>query len=149
LRIFRLNYDDLWTELQIDAGEALAQAFHSPNVLRERLDALFKTKTRDEWMDELKGARTHARPYMDTILFRTDFDVCVTPVLDCDEVGDHAQNKARNSFVRDTRTGRWLPQAAPRLMVDYPVVKCPIQQTSTICNLFRTRPPSSRPNGVV
>jgi alpha-methylacyl-CoA racemase len=60
------------------------------------LEAVFASKTRDEW--EATFALT---------------DACVTPVLDYIEAADHPANAERAAVVRD---GRWLhPQIAPRL----------------------------------
>lgn len=60
------------------------------------LEAVFATKTRDEW--EAVFALT---------------DACVTPVLDYVEAADHPANAQRTALIKD---GRWLqPQVAPRL----------------------------------
>ncbi|MGI9250537.1 MAG: CaiB/BaiF CoA transferase family protein [Pseudohongiellaceae bacterium] len=50
--------------------------------LREKLAALFKTRTRDEWCELLEGS-----------------DVCFAPVLDLAEVPEHPHNRARKTFV--------------------------------------------------
>jgi len=50
--------------------------------LKEELAVLFKTRTRDEWMDLL-----------------ADSDTCVTPVLTLAEAGGHPQHRARHSFI--------------------------------------------------
>lgn len=60
------------------------------------LEAVFASKTRDEW---------------EAIFALTD--ACVTPVLDYAEAADHPANAARHAVVKD---GKWLhPQIAPRL----------------------------------
>ena len=59
------------------------------------LAAVFRTRTRDEWMAAFEGS-----------------DACVAPVLDMDEAPRHPHNRARETFVR--RAGRWQPNAAPR-----------------------------------
>jgi alpha-methylacyl-CoA racemase len=60
------------------------------------LEAVFATKTRDEW---------------EAIFALTD--ACVTPVLDYVEAADHPANVERKAVVKD---GKWLhPQISPRL----------------------------------
>ena len=51
-------------------------------LLTSKLEAVMKTKTRDEWCKIMEGT-----------------DVCFAPVLSMSEVLDHPQNQARNSFV--------------------------------------------------
>jgi alpha-methylacyl-CoA racemase len=61
-----------------------------------KLEAVFASKTRDEW--EATFALT---------------DACVTPVLDYVEAADHPANAERRAVLKD---GKWLhPQIAPRL----------------------------------
>jgi alpha-methylacyl-CoA racemase len=60
--------------------------------LRERLAAVFRTRTRDEWAALLDGT-----------------DACAAPVLSLDEAPDHPHNRARGTFVE---VGG-LPQPAP------------------------------------
>jgi alpha-methylacyl-CoA racemase len=64
-------------------------------VLRERLAALFRTRTRDEWCRLLEGT-----------------DACVAPVLSLTEAPDHPHNQARGSFV--DVGGVVQPAPAPR-----------------------------------
>jgi alpha-methylacyl-CoA racemase len=64
-------------------------------VLRERLTALFKSKTRDEWCAELEGT-----------------DVCFAPVLPMSEAMEHPHMKARNTIVE--ANGIVQPAPAPR-----------------------------------
>src|SRR5207249_8176136 len=63
--------------------------------LRERLAAVFATKTRDEW----------------TVVF-ADSDACVSPVLDMEECLSHPHIEARGIFVRGD--GVVQPGPAPR-----------------------------------
>lgn len=62
---------------------------------RDRLAAIFRTKTRDEWCALLEGT-----------------DACVAPVLDLDEAPDHPHNRARQTFVAPGGTVQ--PAPAPR-----------------------------------
>lgn len=64
--------------------------------LKEKIAAIFRTKTRDEWCAILESG-----------------DVCFAPVLDFDEVADHPHNRAREAFV--TAGGVLQPAPAPRL----------------------------------
>ncbi len=51
-------------------------------MLKDKLAAVFITKTRDEWCAIMEGT-----------------DVCFAPVLSLSEVAEHPHNKARGSFV--------------------------------------------------
>ena len=62
---------------------------------REKLIALFKSKTRDEWCEIMEGT-----------------DVCFAPVLNLAEAPDHPHNKARDTFVNVD--GVVQPAPAPR-----------------------------------
>jgi alpha-methylacyl-CoA racemase len=62
---------------------------------KERLAAVFKRKTRDDWCRLLEGS-----------------DACFAPVLSLDEAPDHPHNKARGTFV--TVDGIVQPAPAPR-----------------------------------
>ena len=64
-------------------------------VIREKLAAVFKTKTRDEWCAIMEGT-----------------DICFAPVLDLDEAPDHAHMKARGTFAEVD--GVVQPAPAPR-----------------------------------
>lgn len=64
-------------------------------ALREKLSALFKTKSRDEWADILEGT-----------------DVCFAPILDLEEAAQHPHNQARKTFVEFD--GVVQPAPAPR-----------------------------------
>jgi alpha-methylacyl-CoA racemase len=64
-------------------------------VLRERLAALFRTRTRDEWCRLLEGT-----------------DACVAPVLSLTEAPAHPHNRVRSTFVEVG--GVVQPAPAPR-----------------------------------
>ena len=72
---------------QMDAGQW--------DSFKEKLTAVFKTKTRDEWCAIMEGS-----------------DVCFAPVLSLSEVADHPHNKERQTFV--TRDGIVQPAPSPR-----------------------------------
>ncbi|MCB1511094.1 MAG: CoA transferase [Hyphomicrobiaceae bacterium] len=63
--------------------------------LKEKLTAVFKTKTRDEWCAIMEGT-----------------DVCFAPVLSMAEAPSHPHNKARGSFVEIA--GITQPGPAPK-----------------------------------
>lgn len=63
--------------------------------LKEKLTAVLKTKTRDEWCDLMEGT-----------------DVCFAPVLSMAEAPEHPHNKARKTFVEIE--GVVQPAPAPR-----------------------------------
>jgi alpha-methylacyl-CoA racemase len=63
--------------------------------LREKLTALFKTKTRDEWCEVLEMT-----------------DACFAPVLTMAEAAEHPHMKARNTIVEED--GLLQPAPAPR-----------------------------------
>jgi alpha-methylacyl-CoA racemase len=86
-------FAELCERAGIDPGHK-ADQYEAANW-EERADAyaaLFRSRTRGEWMDIFAGS-----------------DACVAPVLGLDEVEDHPHNKARGIF---TRVGGVL-QAAP------------------------------------
>jgi alpha-methylacyl-CoA racemase len=78
-------------------GEALPKQMDRAQwpALRERLRALFRSKTRDEWTRLLEGS-----------------DVCFAPVLSMREARDHPHNRARGLFVEVE--GSPQPGPAPR-----------------------------------
>ncbi len=86
------------------AGVAAVPAFDAQHdrgawpVLKERLTAIFKTRTRDAW---------------DAIMATTD--VCFAPVLSMSEAPDHPHNRARGTFA--TIGGAIQPMPAPRYSV--------------------------------
>jgi alpha-methylacyl-CoA racemase len=63
--------------------------------LKDKLTALFLTKSRDEWVELLEGT-----------------EVCFAPVLHWSEAPNHPHNKARETFV--VRDGVTQPAPAPR-----------------------------------
>ena len=63
--------------------------------LKDKLTALFKTKTRDEWCAIMDGT-----------------DICFAPVLSLTEAPKHPHNVARKTFVREG--GIVQPAPAPR-----------------------------------
>lgn len=72
--------------------------------LKERFQALFKTKTRDEWCVLLEGT-----------------DACFAPVLSLDEAPKHPHNKARGAFIEIK--GVLQPAPAPRFGRTKPKVR--------------------------
>ncbi|HSJ99010.1 MAG TPA: CoA transferase, partial [Myxococcota bacterium] len=79
------------------AGEDLPQQMDRSAwpKLKERLAAVFKTKTRDEWCAVMEGS-----------------DVCFAPVLSLAEAPEHPHLVARNTFVEVE--GARQPGPAPR-----------------------------------
>ncbi|MEO0032728.1 MAG: hypothetical protein RIS94_2486 [Pseudomonadota bacterium] len=65
--------------------------------LKQRLTALFRTKTRADWCDVMDGT-----------------DICFAPVLSLSEAPHHPHNAARGTFVEDG--GMTMPAPAPRFM---------------------------------
>jgi alpha-methylacyl-CoA racemase len=63
--------------------------------MKERVAALFRTKTRDEWCKIMEGS-----------------DICFAPVLSMEEAPSHPQNRHRGSFVE--LDGVPQPAPAPR-----------------------------------
>jgi alpha-methylacyl-CoA racemase len=64
-------------------------------AMKERMRALFKTKTRDEWCKIMEGS-----------------DICFAPVLSMDEAPEHPHNRHRGTFVESG--GVRQPGPAPR-----------------------------------
>lgn len=62
---------------------------------KTKLEAIFKTKTRDEWCEIMEGT-----------------DVCFAPVLDFVEAQEHPHNVARNTYINVD--GMTQPAPAPR-----------------------------------
>ena len=63
--------------------------------VRQKLQAVFETRTRDEWLELLD-----------------DTETCCTPILDMSEVTSHPHNIARETFV--SVDGITQPAPAPR-----------------------------------
>ncbi|HEX6392316.1 MAG TPA: CaiB/BaiF CoA-transferase family protein [Acidimicrobiales bacterium] len=74
--------------------------------MKERLAALIKTRTRDEWCAILEGT-----------------DACFAPVLEPGEAPDHPHNQARGTFV--VRDGVVQPAPAPRFSRTVPEISGP------------------------
>jgi alpha-methylacyl-CoA racemase len=91
-------YAQLLEKIGLDPADLPAQydESHWPE-LRERLAAVFRTRTRDEWTELLEGT-----------------DVCYSPVLSFAEAPEHPHNKARGSFVDVEGSIKQL-RPAPRL----------------------------------
>lgn len=81
----KLKSEDLPPQLDRDQWPAM----------RQRLEALFRQKTRDEWCEILEGT-----------------DVCFAPVLTLGEAPAHPHNKARDAFIEID--GVVQPGPAPR-----------------------------------
>lgn len=89
-------YRNLLDALGIDDVDPARQ--HDPSQwesTRQKIQAVFKTKTRDEWCEILEGT-----------------DTCCTPILTMSEVQSHPHNMARNTFVNVE--GITQPGPAPR-----------------------------------
>ena len=81
-------------EITDDAFKAQMNREDWPN-LKDKLAAVLKTKSRDEWCEIMEGT-----------------DVCFAPVLSMAEAPEHPHNKARETFV--TVDGVTQPAPAPR-----------------------------------
>ena len=90
--------DDPNFKNQMDAGQWPA--------FKEKIAAVFKTKTLDEWTD-IMG----------------DTDICFAPVLSLDEAPKHPQNQSRGTFVDPE--GVTQPAPAPRFSRTQPEIKNP------------------------
>jgi alpha-methylacyl-CoA racemase len=89
-------YAELLRRLGLDAGDLPDQLDRDGwPLLRERLAALFRTRTREEWCELLAGT-----------------DACVAPVLGFGEAPAHPHNRARGTFV--DVGGVVQPAPAPR-----------------------------------
>ncbi|MDY7102002.1 MAG: CaiB/BaiF CoA-transferase family protein [Actinomycetota bacterium] len=74
--------------------------------LKEKVAAVFKSKTRDEWCEIMEGT-----------------DVCFAPVLNLDEAANHHHNVARGTFV--DHNGFTQPAPAPRFSRTSPALDRP------------------------
>ena len=72
-------------------------------AMKEKLAAIFKTRSRQAWCDMMEGT-----------------DVCFAPVLDLDEAPLHPHNVARDTFIE--RAGVVQPAPAPRFSHSQPLV---------------------------
>ncbi|MEZ4215820.1 MAG: CaiB/BaiF CoA-transferase family protein [Myxococcota bacterium] len=75
-------------------------------AMKERLAAIFRTRTRDEWCALMEGS-----------------DVCFAPVLSMDEAPRHPHNRERSTFVEVA--GFLQPAPAPRFDRTRPAVPAP------------------------
>jgi alpha-methylacyl-CoA racemase len=73
---------------------------------KEKLKAIFKQKTRDEWCEIMEGS-----------------DVCFAPVLSMEECKEHPHIKARNTFVEVA--GAKQPGPTPRFSRSKAEISCP------------------------
>jgi alpha-methylacyl-CoA racemase len=87
-------YAELLDHLGVDVPHEQMDRANWP-ALKERIAAIFKTKTRDEWCALLDNT-----------------DACFAPVLTLGEAPDHPHARARNSFVE--LAGVVQPAPAPR-----------------------------------
>jgi len=89
---------ELLQRLELDPATVPAQWDKAkwPEV-KERLAALFRTRTRDDWCRVLEGT-----------------DVCFGPVLSMDEAHRHPHNTARGAFIEVA--GQRQPAPAPRFV---------------------------------
>jgi alpha-methylacyl-CoA racemase len=78
-------------------------------AMKERMAAIFKMKTRDEWCELAEGKQ-----------------VCFAPVLSMDEAMTHPHNRARGTFVEIA--GQMQPAPAPRFSRSSAAVSCPPPQ---------------------
>ena len=90
------------------AGEELPEQGDSESwpEMCEKLAAIFKTRTRDEWCEVMEGV-----------------EVCFAPVLALDEVRADPQNSARESFLE--LDGVVQPAPAPKFSRTIPEVQGP------------------------
>lgn len=75
-------------------------------VMKEKFEEVFKTKTRDEWVEIME-----------------DTDICFAPVLSMGEAPNHKQNKARDSFIEVD--GVVQPAPAPKFSRTKPGIPTP------------------------
>jgi len=89
-------YTELRDKLGLDDPEWDAQmSRHEWPALKEKLRAVFLTRTRDEWCELIEGS-----------------DVCFAPVLSMAEAPEHPHNRARGTFTEVA--GVVQPRPAPR-----------------------------------
>jgi alpha-methylacyl-CoA racemase len=100
-------YQDLLKRIGLDKETLPAQLDRSGwPVLREKLKAVFHTKTQDEWSRLLAGT-----------------DTCFAPVLSLDEAPEHPHALARGNYV--TVAGIKQPGPAPRFSRTKPEIRSP------------------------
>lgn len=89
-------YALLLEKAELDVKEFQAQ--YDPSqwpLYKEKMTALFKSKTREEWCEIMEGT-----------------DICFAPVLDFVEAQDHPHNKVRETYIE--LDGIQQPAPAPR-----------------------------------
>jgi alpha-methylacyl-CoA racemase len=99
-------YRNLLEELGLDDIDPARQ--HDPSqwdTVRQKLQAVFETRSRDEWCELLESTET-----------------CCTPILDMSEVTTHPQNVARRTFV--DIDGVTQPAPAPRFSRTVSEISC-------------------------
>jgi alpha-methylacyl-CoA racemase len=103
-------YELLMEKTGLDAMEFADQhnAERWPEYKR-KLEAVFKTRSRDDWCELMEGT-----------------DVCFAPVLDISEAPLHPQNLARNTFI--DVGGMTQPAPAPRFSRTKPEVAFPAHE---------------------
>lgn len=99
-------YAELLQRIGLDPGEAPHSADRTDwPQSKDRLAALFRTRTRDEWCAILEGT-----------------DACFAPVLGMDEAHRHPHNTERGTFAE--RDGIVQPNAAPRFSRTRGGIRC-------------------------
>lgn len=88
-------YALLLEKLELDPGEWPQMEREEWPVLKERISAIFKTRTRDAWCELLEGT-----------------DVCFAPVLTIAESREHPHAKARGTYLEIDGVAQ--PRPAPR-----------------------------------
>ncbi len=78
-------------------------------AMKQRMEAIFKSKTRDEWCEIMEGS-----------------DVCFAPVLSMEEAPRHPHIAARDTFV--TVAGKVQPAPSPRFSRTAPSIERPPPQ---------------------
>ena len=88
------------------AGEELPRQMDRDQwpAMKERMEKIFKTKTRDQWCEIMEGS-----------------DVCFAPVLEMSEAPEHPHLKARSTFVE--QGGKVQPAPAPRFSRTEPEIQ--------------------------
>ncbi len=89
-------YAELITRMGLDEAGLPAQHDRARwPELRQRMEAAFRTRTRDEWTELLEGT-----------------DACFAPVLSLPEAVEHPHNRARHAFIE--LDGATAPAPSPR-----------------------------------
>ena len=117
------RFDSIYAELLAKTGlegeDLPGQLDRSQwSKLRERLAAIFKKKTRDEWCEIMEGS-----------------DVCFAPVLSMGEAPKHPHNLHRRTFIEHGGAIQAAP--APRFSRTPPELTCSAphigQDTESVC----------------